>query len=63
MANMSAYKIMLVKGPFRPNLNNQDKGIGIIVNYLEQLKEKNRIYINCLIVMGPLLSKNNKNVR
>lgn len=63
MMNMSAYRIMMVKGPFRPNLNNEDKGISIITNYLYQLKAKQRVYINCLIVMGPLLSKNHRSVK
>ena len=62
-ANISAYRCMFVKGPFRPNFNSEDKGIGIIARYIQQLKVQNRVTINCLVVMGPLLSKNHKSIK
>lgn len=52
-----------MKGPFRPNFNCEDKGIGIITNYLQQLKVQKKVTIDCLVVMGPLLSKNHKSIK
>lgn len=50
---------MFVKGPFRPKFGIQDEGIRNIANELKKLKRQN-ITINTLIVMGPILAKNNK---
>ena len=54
---------MFVKGPFRPNFNIEDKGIKIITDNLHRLKYNNKMNVNCLVVMGPILSRNHITVK
>lgn len=59
--NLTVNRIMMIKGPFRAKFSNEDSGIRMITNEIKRLKKQN-ININSLIVMGPILAKNNKSV-
>ena len=55
--------MLFVKGAFRPKFGHEeDQGILIISSEIKKLK-KISLSINCVIVMGPLLSKANKSVQ
>lgn len=59
--DFEAYRILFLKGGFRPKFGNDDEGIIILSNEIKKLRKFN-MTINCVIVMGPLLAKTNRSV-
>lgn len=57
---MRAYRMLVTKGPFWDNKSSENVGLKIIITELARLRDKERIIIDCLIVMGPLLSVDNQ---
>lgn len=56
----SAYRMLFVKGSLMKNDSKDNIGLKIIINELKHLKDKERLKIDCLVIMGPLLNCKNK---
>jgi len=55
-----AYRMLFVKGSFIKNESMDNIGLKILLSELRTLKERERTRINCLVIMGPLLTASNE---
>lgn len=55
-----AYRMLFVKGALMRNESKDNIGLKVIMDELMCLKDKERVKVNCVVIMGPLLSSKNK---
>lgn len=60
--DLEAYRVLFVKGPFRTRFKGEDEGILVITNEIKRLRKFN-MNVSCVVLMGPVLSKENKEVK
>jgi len=57
-----AYRILFLKGSLYKNDSKDNIGLKILINELASLKRE-RVRINCIVILGPLLSVKNTTLK
>ena len=52
--------MLFVKGALMRNESKDNIGLKVIMDELMCLKDKERVKVNCVVIMGPLLCSKNK---